>query len=186
MRRKWNHVEKMDERQKELQEKANGVGMIFLGLCLAAAMIYRMATEGELGWEFLAITACLPVVRLARRLYGDAEVPRDFKNYPLPTGSSGKERRVRCRSYAIDALLFSLPIVVIGAIWLLADPEDGGFYQFVRGLFPALNRGPLILVATLVIFAIFFATSFITRYLYTELFLVKQYNRMLNEMDEEA
>ena len=179
------HFVKMDERQMAIQGKANGVALVFLMLCLMAAAIYRSVTKGETGWELIALAACFPVMMLARRLYGDAETPRDYRNQPLPTGSTKRERRIRVRSYAIEGLYFAVPMALISVGLQVFSPQDQDFLQFLKGLFPALERVPLIVVTTLLVFGIFFAVAFLARYLVTELVLVKQYNRLIRQIDED-
>ncbi len=180
------HLVKMDERQVAIQGKANGIVLVFLMLCLMAAAIYRSVTKGETGWELVALIACFPVMMLARRLYGDAETPRDYRNRPLPTGSTKKERLNRAQSYAIDGLTFAVPMALINVGLQVISPQDQDFLRFLKGVFPALDRVPLLLVTTLITFTIFYAVAFLAQYLVTELVLVKQYNRLLEKLDGDA
>ena len=179
------HVAKMDERQLAIQGKVNGVALVFLMLCLITAAIYRSVTKGETGWELVALTACFPVMMLARRLYGDAETPHDYRNRPLPTGSTKQERWRRVRSYAMESLYFAVPMALISVGLQVLSPQDQDFLRFLKGLFPTLDRVPLIVVTALIVFAVFFAVAFLARYLVTELVLVRQYNRLLRQIDED-
>lgn len=177
---------KMDERQLAIQGKANGVVMLFLMICLCAAAIYRTVTEGETGWELIALLASFPIMMLARRLYGDVETPCGFKNQPLPTGRARKDRRTRAGNYAIEALFFAVPMALIDVGLSVSSPQEHALLQWMKAWFPTLNRVPLIVVSTLLVFAASFAISYAVRYLVTELILLKQYNRLQEKISDSA
>lgn len=175
----------MDERQSRITYRAILFGFIFLVLCLLTATVWRIATTGEAGWELFAIVGAAVVILIARNLMGDVEQPLDYKNRPLPTGSSRKDRLTRIKSYAVGSLFFGLAFGVMDIVLILFGENDNSDYELAQIIFPSLNKGMTLLVTALIAFGSMFLISFIFDYLIGEYFKVRRYNKMLAQLDAE-
>ena len=135
MKNKYETVTPMDERQSQITQKAVVWGFAFLLLYLLAATVYRIATTGDVGWEFFAILGASAVLLIARRAMGDVEQPLDYKNRPLPTGSSKADRLARCKNYAVGSLFFGLTFSVMDILLFVFGEMESADYELVKVIF---------------------------------------------------
>ena len=175
----------MDERQNGITQKAMIFGYLFLVLCLFVATIYQIATTGDVGWELFGIIGSAAVILIARRLMGDVEQPLDYKNRPLPTGSSKADRLTRCKSYAFDSLWFGLAFAVGDILLISFGAEDVTDYDLAQVIFPSLSKGATVAVTAVIAFVSMFLVSFVCDYLVGEYFKVRRYNKMIAQLDAE-
>ncbi len=175
----------MDERQNEITQKAIVFGYIFLVLCMFVKTVYQIVTTGDAGWELFGIVGSAAVILIARRLLGDVEQPLDYKNRPLPTGSSKAERMVRCKSYAFGSVWLGLAFAVGDILLISFGAEDVTDYDLSQIIFPNLSKGATIGITAGIAFASMFLISFVFDYLVGEYFKVRRYNRMMAQLDAE-
>ena len=178
-------IEKMDERQSQITQKAIVYGYIFLIVCLLTATIYRIVTTGDAGWELFAIIGSVVVVLISRRLLGDVEQPLDYKNRPLPTGSSKAERITRCKNYAVNSTVFGLTFAVMDMLLIAFAEHESSDYELAQIIFPGLSKGITIAVTAVIAFVSMFLVSFVFDYLVGEHFKIKRYNKMMAQLDAE-
>lgn len=177
-------MEPMDERQRQITLKAVAWGFAFLILCLFAATVYQLAATGDAGWELFGIIGASAVILIARRVMGDVEQPLDYRNRPLPTGSSGADRQARSKSYAIESILFGLVWAAMDVLLIGFGSEAGTEFDLTQMIFPALSRGATTAVTAVITFVTMFGISFVFDYLVGEA-KVRRYNRMLEQLDQE-
>ena len=175
----------MDERQKEITQKAIVFGFFFLILCLLIATVHRIVTTGEAGWELFSIIGSSIVILLARRLLGDVEQPTDLMNRPLPTGNSKADRRCRCKSYVLGSLIFGLTFGVMDILVIKFGTAGTEELALTEYLFPQLSAGMTLAVTALIAFASAFLISFLFDYLVGEYVKVRRYNKLMAQLDAE-
>lgn len=180
-----NNNTTMDERQSQITYRAVLFGFIFLILCLLTATVWRIATRGDAGWELFAIVGASAVILISRRLMGDVEQPLDYKNRPLPTGSSRQDRLKRIKSYAVGSVFFGLTFGVMDILLMLWGEKDNTDYELTQIFFPSLSKGMTVVVTALIAFVSMFLISFAFDYLVGEFFKVRRYNKMLAQLDQE-
>ena len=178
-------VETMDERQSQITQKAIVYAFVFLIACLFIATIYQIATTGDVGWELFGIVGASAVILISRRLLGDVEQPLDYKNRPLPTGSSKAESLVRYQNYAVGSGLFGLAFAVMDVLLIAFGENEVTDYELAQIIFPNLSKGVTIVVTVVIAFVSMFLVSFIFDYLVGEFFKVKRYNKMMAQLDSE-
>ena len=179
------NINPMDERQKQITLKAMVCGFVFLVLCLLIASAYKIATTGDAGWELFALIGASAVILIVRRLLGDVEQPMDYKNRPLPTGSSKKERLIRCRNYAVGSTFFGLTFAVMDVLLMLFGENELTDYELTQIIFPELGKTETIVVTALIAFVTMFLVSFVFDYLVGEFFKVRRYNKLMAQLDAE-
>ena len=177
-------MEPMDERQRLITLKAVAWGFAFLILCLLAATIYQVVSTGDVGWELFGIIGASAVILIARRMMGDVEQPLDYRNRPLPTGSSKADRQARIKNYATESTIFSLGWAVMDVLLIGFGSEAGTEFDLAQMIFPSLSRGATIAVTAVITFVTMFAISFLLDYLVGES-KVRRYNRMLEQLDQD-
>ena len=177
-------MEPMDERQRQISLKAVAWGFAFLILCLFAATIYQVVSTGDVGWELFGIIGASAVILIARRMMGDVEQPLDYRNHPLPTGSSKADRQARIKNYAIESTIFSLGWVVMDVLLIGFGSKEGTEFDLAQMIFPSLSRGATIAVTAFITFVTKFGISFLCEYLMGNS-KVRRYNRMLEQLDQE-
>ena len=175
----------MDERQKEITQKAVVFGFFFLILCLLSATIYRIVTTGDAGWELFSIIGSSVVILLARRILGDVEQPTDLMNRPLPTGNSKADRQCRCKTYALGSLIFGLTFGVMDILVIKFGTAGTEELALTEYLFPQLSSGMTLTVTAIIAFTSAFLISFIFDYLVGEYFKVRRYNNLMAQLDAE-
>ena len=175
----------MDERQNEITQKAIVFGYIFLVLCMFVKTVYQIVTTGDAGWELFGIVGSAAVILIARRLLGDVEQPLDYKNRPLPTGSSKVERMIRCKNYAFGSVWFGLAFAVGDILLISFGAEDVTDYDLSQIIFPNLSKGATIAVTAGIAFVSMFLISFVLDYLVGEYFKVRRYNKLMAQLDAE-
>lgn len=178
-------IEPMDERQRQITQKAVVFGFIFLVLCMVVVTIYKIATTGDAGWELFAIIVASAVILISRRFMGDVEQPLDYKNRPLPTGPSKAEKLVRCKNYAVGSFFFGLTFAVMDILLIAFGESDVTDLELTQVLFPNLSKGATIAVTAIIAFVTMFLVSFLFEYLIGEFFKVKRYNKMVAQLDAE-
>lgn len=178
-------IEMMDERQSQITQKAIVFGFVFVILCLFAATVYRIATTGDAGWELFAIVGAALVIVIARRLMGDVEQPLDYRNRPLPTGSSKADKRARCKSYAVGSVIFGLVFAIMDILLLVFGDDEVSDYELTQMIFPSLSKELTVVLTAVIAFATMFLVSFVFDYLVGEFFKVRRYNRMMAQLDDE-
>ena len=178
-------AEPMDERQKQISQKAVVFGFFFLVACLLVATVYRIFTAGNVGWELFGIVGAAVVVLIARRLLGDVEQPLDYKNRPLPTGASKAEKRIRCKSYAVGSFFFGLTFAVMDILLIVFGESELTDLELTQYIFPDLSKGVTVAVTAVIAFVTMFLLSFVFDYIIGEFFKVRRYNKMLAELDAE-
>lgn len=174
----------MDERQQLINTRAVAAGGVFLFICVCVAMIWRIATSEELGWEFWAVIGTSLVIFFTTRALGDVEVPKSLSDKPLPTGNSREDRTARKVDYALRSLLFAGFCTVADILLLSFGEEEMADYELAELLFPQLDKTMTIVVTAVISFVIGFAISWLVEYLAGE-HTVKRYNKMLAELDGE-
>lgn len=182
--KKAKPVQAMDERQQQISAKSILVGLIFLAICVFAGGMYRQITTGESGWEIFALIGTGAAIVISRPFFGDVEQPLDYKNRPLPTGSSKKERITRCKNYAVHAAIFGLTFAVMD-ILLIGVGEYNSDYDLAQIIFPSLSKGATVAATAAIAFVSMFAIDFVFAYLIYEYIKVKRYNRMIARLDAE-
>ncbi|MDI9539925.1 MAG: hypothetical protein QM204_00410 [Bacillota bacterium] len=175
----------LDERQSQIAQKASANGYLFLVIYLIAISIYKITTGGDPIWEVVGIFGSAVVVIVSRRLMGDIEQPTDYLNRPLPTGNSRKERNIRLKNYIINSILFGLSFAVMDAVLLIFGDIDFMEFELVKSMLPELNKGLIILLSAVMVFAGGFIASMIFEYLIGEYYDVRRYNKMIAKLDEE-
>lgn len=185
MMRENKNITNMDERQSQITQKAVICGFVFLIVCLLIATIYQIATTGDVGWELFAIIGASAVILISRRLMGDVEQPLDYKNRPLPTGYSRKDRVVRCKSYAVGSTFFGLSFAVMDVLLIAFGENEVTDYELTQIIFPELGKAATIALTAVIAFVTMFLVSFVFDYLIGEFFKVKRYNKMLAQLDAE-
>ncbi len=175
----------MDERQSQITQKAIVFAYVFLVLCLFVATIYKIATTGDAGWELFAIIGSAAVILISRRLMGDVEQPLDYKNRPLPTGSSKADRLTRCKSYAAGSIIFGLAFAVMDILLIAFGENEVSDYELAEVPFPSLSKEATIAVTAVIAFVTMFLVSFVFDYLVGEFFKVRRYNKLMAQLDEE-
>ena len=180
-----NPIEPMDERQSQITQKSIVVAFIFLIICLFVATVYQIATTGDVGWELFGIIGASAVILISRRLMGDVEQPLDYKNRPLPTGSTKAEKLVRCKNYAVGSAIFGLTFAVMDILLIAFGKDEVTDYDLAQVIFPHLSRELTIAVTAVIAFVSMFLISFAFDYLVGEFFKVKRYNKMLQKLDAE-
>lgn len=183
MKRKYETVE-IDERQKLIGLKTARVVLVFLLACLFAAMIVRLVRTDDLGWEFWALIGSCAVGAVTNRLLGNVEVPKSLLGKPLPTGNSRKDRVARCKNHLLESLIFSLACTAVDGIaifFFAPDDEPVLPVQWASELNG--TTGKLVVVAST--FVIMLVVSFVVEYLIVEKIKLKQYNKMLADLDED-
>lgn len=185
MKKENKRIEGMDERQNQILQKAIVCGYIFLIICLLIATVYRIATTGDAGWELFGIIGASIVIIVARRIMGDIEQPLDYKNRPLPTGSSKSDKMTRCKNYAVDSAIVGLVFSVMDILFLIFGKNDVSDYELAQIIFPNLSKEATIAVTAILSFIIMFLVSFLFEYLIGEFYKVKRYNKMLAQLDSE-
>jgi cytochrome c biogenesis protein CcdA len=178
-------VQPMDERQSQITQKSIVFGFLFLVACLLAAIIYKIVTTGDAGWELFAIVGASAVILIARRLMGDIEQPLDYKNRPLPTGNTKPEKMVRIKNYAVNSVIFGLVFAVMDIVLLLFSEHEVSDYKLTQVIFPNLSEGLTLAITAVVAFVTMFAVSFVIDYLVGEFFKVRRYNKMIAELENE-
>lgn len=185
MKRNDFSIEPMDERQSQILLKSVAWGFAFLVLCLFISTIYQITTTGDVGWELFGIIGASAVVLLARRVMGDVEQPLDYRNRPLPTGSSKADRQARCKSYAAGSAIFGLTWAAMDVILIGFGSEEVTDFDLAQMLFPSLSRTATVAVTAVLTFAAMFLISFVFDYLVGEYYKLRRYNRMLAQLDRE-
>ena len=175
----------MDERQNQITLKAVAWGFAFLILCLFISCIYQIATTGDVGWELFGILGASAVILIARRVMGDVEQPLDYRNRPLPTGSSTAHRLARCKSYAVGSMIFGLTWATMDVLLIGFGSEEGTDFDLAQMLFPSLSRGATVAVTAVITFVTMFLSSFLFDYLIGEFYKLRRYNRMLAQLDRD-
>lgn len=175
----------MDERQSQISLRAILCGFLFLIACLFIVTIYRIATTGDVGWELFGIIGASAVILIARRVMGDVEQPLDYKNRPLPTGSSKADRLARCKNYAVGSTIFGLAWAVMDVLLIGFGREEATDFDLAQMLFPSLSREATIAATAVIVFVTMGLISFIFDYLVGEFYKVRRYNRMLARLDQE-
>lgn len=179
------NITPLDERQKQISLKAMVCGFIFLVLCLLIASAYKIATTGDAGWEPFAMIGAAAVILISRRLLGDVEQPMDYKNRPLPTGSTKKERLIRCKNYAVGSTFFGLTFAVMDVLLLLFGEHEVADYELTQVIFPELGKTETVVVTALIAFVTMFLVAFVFDYLVGEYFKVRRYNNLMAQLDAE-
>ncbi len=175
----------MDERQSQITQKSIVWGFVFLVLCLIGVTVYRIATTGDVGWELFGLIGASAVILISRRLLGDVEQPLDYKNRPLPTGATVKDRMARCKNYAINSSMFGLGFAVLDVLFIAFGENDNTEYELTQILFPSLSKGMTVAVTAVIAFVSMFLISFVFDYLVGEFFKVRRYNQMLAKLAAE-
>ncbi|MBR6645139.1 MAG: hypothetical protein IKL21_05185 [Clostridia bacterium] len=185
MKKENNQIKPMDERQSAITNKAIVFAYLFLVLCLFIVTIYKIVTTSEAGWELFAIIGSAAVILIARSIMGDVEQPLDYKNRPLPTGSSKPERIARIKHYAVGSFFFGLTFAVMDVLLMLFGVNEMTDMDLTEVIFPSLGKGTTIAVTAVITFVTMFIVSFIFDYLIGEFYKIKRYNKMIAELDEE-
>ena len=149
------------------------------------ATIYKIVTTSEAGWELFAIIGSALVMLIARNIMGDIEQPTDYKNRPLPTGSSKPERIARIKNYAVGSFFFGLTFAVMDVLLMFFGEKELTDMELTEVIFPSLGKGATITVTAVITFVSMFIISFIFDYLIGEFYKVKRYNKMIAELDDE-
>ena len=184
MKNKTN-IQPMDERQSQITNKAIVFGFIFLVVCLLVATVYKIVTTGEAGWELFAIVGASAVILIARRLMGDVEQPKDYKDRPLPTGNTKAERFTRIKNYVVNSTIFGAVFGVMDILLVAFSENEVSEYKLAEVIFPNLSYGLTIAVTAVLAFLTMFVVSFVFDYLVGEFFKVKRYNKMIAELETE-
>ncbi len=175
----------MDERQKSILVKAQAIAGVFLMLCVVASLVYDIITTGDAGWELWALIGTALVMLISRRVMGDVEAPKDIFNRPLPTGNSKEDRRRRKIDYAVQSLLFAGVVAVMDVVLIGFGKDEVTDMELTKLLFPSLGHVTTVIVTAVIAFATMFVISYAAEYLVNECYVVKAYNRMLNELEDE-
>ena len=183
--KKTDNIAPMDERQNQITQKAIVFAFIFLILCMLIATFYDLAVTGDVGWELFGIIGASAVILIARRLMGDVEQPLDYRNRPLPTGSTKEDRLARCKSYAVGSVIFATTFAVLDILLIAFGENDATDYELTEVIFPSLSKGATIALTAVITFVTMFVISFVIDYLVGEFFRVRRYNKMLAQLDAE-
>lgn len=175
----------IDERQKLINTRAMANSGIFLALCLGAAMLYKVFTTDDPGWEFWALIGASFVSILSRRILGDIDEPKNISGKPLPTGSTKQERLTRRKDYALRSVIFAAACAVMDILLVAFGKTDNADYELAEYLFPTLSKGMTVALSAVIAFGSMFLISFLFDYLIGEFFKVKRYNQMLAALDED-
>lgn len=175
----------LDERQMQINIKAMAFGGVFLTVCVAAAMIYKVCTAGELGWEFWAIIGTCLVLLISRNLLGDVEPPKSLLGQFLPTGDTPEEKGRRKRSYALESLLFAGACAVMDVLLIGFGWDEVTDLALTEMLFPNLGHVATTAVTAVIVLVSVFVLSYVFEYLVGEKFKMKRYNKMIAALEEE-
>lgn len=175
----------MDERQSKIIDKSIVIAFVFLNVCLFIATIVRIVRTENIGWEFLAILGSSAVILISRRVMGDIEQPLDYRNRPLPTGKSAKERLVRCQNYAVGSAVFGLTFAVMDVLLMLFGENEFTDIELTQIIFPTLGKTETVVVTAILTFVAMFLISFIFDYLIGEFYKVRLYNKTMAQLDED-
>ena len=185
MKRNDYRIEPMDERQNQILLKSVAWGFVFLIVCLFIATIWQIATTGDVGWELFGIIGASAVILIARRVMGDVEQPLDYRNRPLPTGSSKADRLTRCKSYAVGSAIFGLAWAAMDVLLIGFGSEESTDFDLAQMLFPSLSREATVAVTAVIAFVSMSLISFVFDYLVGEFYKLRRYNQMLARLDRE-
>lgn len=185
MNKKNKNFNILDERQKQIVQKACANGYVFLLVYLIAIIVYKFAIEADPILEIIGVLVSAAVVVVSRRLMGDVEQPVDYLNRPLPTGDSKPEKQRRLKNYLINSMLFGLGFAVMDVILLLSAGYDFLEHEAIKEILPNSNGTLVLVLSALAVFAAGFIASFILDYLIGECYEIKRYNKMIAKLDEE-
>lgn len=175
----------MDERQLQINRKAMCWGGGFLALCVIIAMICKIVTKGDIGWEFFSLIGACAVIGIASHFLGDVQEPKDLFMKPLPAGSSKSDRKARKINYVLESLIFATVCTVMETLFFIFAEKENSDLSLVETLFPGFNPVLGILISAVISFAITFGLSYLVDYLHGEKFTVPRYNKMLAELDSD-
>lgn len=174
----------LDERQKQIREKAGMITGIFVICCVIAAMVYKICTQDEIGWEFWTVTGALILYGILCNVLGDIEAPKSITNALLPTGNTKKEKLIRIKDYVFRSAIFATACAVMDVILISSGKEDVTDYEMAKYLFPSLSGTEIIVITAIIAFVGMFIISFTFDYLIGER-RVKKYNQMISEFEED-
>ncbi len=180
-----NNNSGLDERQQQINYRSIAYAGIFLAICVAASMIYKVITTDNFSWEFWAIIGMCFVIIISRRVMGDIEEPKDIMGKPLPLGSDKADKRTRLKDYASRSLIFAGACAVMDIVLVAFGKDDVSDYVLAKMIFPGLNKWLTVALTAVIALAVMFTISFVVDSIIGENFKVKRYNKMLDELDEE-
>lgn len=185
MKKQNNQNNVLDERQMQIRSKSTLATLVFVLTCLIIAMIYRVATTDEIGWEFWVIIGACLVSVISNRFFGDIEEPKDIFGKPLPLGNSREDKMARIKDYVLQSGIFALACMAMDIILIVKGRDDVTDMEVAEMIFPNLGRTETIIVTAVIAFVSMFAISFICEYFIGEKFKVKRYNKLMAELDAE-
>jgi len=175
----------MDERQKTILFKSAAIAGGFALLCIVASLIYDIVVTGDAGWELWALIGTSLVLLISRRMMGDVEAPKDIFDKPLPTGNSKEDRRRRKIDYLLQSLLFGGVFAVMDIVLIGFGKDDVTDMELTKLLFPSLDHITATAVTAVIAFVTMFVISYAIDYVIKEHYIIKSYNRMLEQLDED-
>ena len=173
-----------DERQKQIEYRAMSIAGIFLMICVAIAMVYKVIKTDNIGWEFWVFFGALIILSLSKRIFGDIEQPKSIIGKDLPVGNLKEEKKVRKMNYAIESAIFAFAYSMIDILLVILGKEDITDYELTSLFFPNLNNEMTIVLTALISFVVMFVISFVLEYIVGEN-KVKKYNEMLEKLEED-
>lgn len=175
--------EPLDERQQFINQKAVGIAGIFLMICIACSMIYKVVTTDSPGWELWALIGSCFVIVISKRIMGDIEQLKSITGRPLPTDNSKKSRIIRIKDYVWQSIIFGVACGVMDVFLMLFGANDNVDVELTEYLFPGISKSMAVLVTAAIAFLTAFVISFIAEYLVGEFYKVKKYNKMLETLE---
>ena len=175
----------MDERQIQITVKALAISGIFLGLCIAASMIYKMVALEIFGWEFWALVGACLVFVCARGSLGDVEQPKNFMNKPIPTGNTPEERRIRKKDCAIQSLMFAGFCTALDILLVVFGGREITENDLSMIFAPVLGKGLSIAISLVVSIGLRFIITYLVYYMIIDKYKVKKYNDMIDQLEED-
>jgi hypothetical protein len=186
MKKNLNKGKGMDERQKQINNKAMSVSWLFLTACVLFQLVYKMLHDASWFWELIILYAAFGIVALVRRLMGDIQCPRGITNKPLPTGNTKDDKRKRHIDYLLEAILFSgIFTLMLVPVFAFSSTSNDTLVIQIFSFGGTYNAVSVVVVCAIAFFIVAAAVGYLSCFLVKEE-EIKKYNQMCAELENET